>query len=82
MISNPAPAGVDPPASTPTSASVVSGRTLDSRVSKMEEQMSVMEKNITQSMASTMETMFLKFGATLQTNTQPPAGASGGGSND
>eukprot|EP00593_Proboscia_inermis_P000787 CAMPEP_0171300526 /NCGR_PEP_ID=MMETSP0816-20121228/9335_1 /TAXON_ID=420281 /ORGANISM="Proboscia inermis, Strain CCAP1064/1" /LENGTH=191 /DNA_ID=CAMNT_0011777063 /DNA_START=125 /DNA_END=697 /DNA_ORIENTATION=+ len=78
MIYNPSPTGVVPQLPTPTSASAVSGGTLDSRISQIEEQLSVMEINIKKNMDATLESLFLKFGANLQTN-QPPAGASGGG---
>ena len=46
----------------------------------MEEQLSQMESNINKKMNTTLESLFIKFGAGVQT-THPPGGASAGGSN-
>ena len=74
MIANPSPTGEVSQVPTLAVASVLSGRTLDSRVSQMEEQVSQMESNINKSMNATLESLFLKFGAGVQT-AQPPGGA-------
>ena len=80
MIVNPSPPGGVVQVPSPSVASVLSGRTLDSRISQMEEQLSQMESNINKNMNATLESLFLKFGAGVQT-TQLPCGSSAGGSN-
>ena len=80
LIANQSPAGGIAQIPTPSVVSAMSSRTMESRVSQMEQQLSEMETNINNNMKATLESLFLKFGAGVQT-TQPPGGASAGGSN-
>ena len=67
VIANPSPPGGVVQVPSRSVASVLSERTLDSRVSQMEEQLSQMESNINKNMNATLESLFLKFGAGVQT---------------
>ena len=55
--------------------SVRSALTLDSRVSALEDQLSLMEDNINKNMTATLESLFSRINNT----SQPPGGASAGG---
>ena len=80
LIANPSLAGGIAQIPTPSVVSAMSSRTMESQVSQMEEQLSQMGTNINTNMKATLESLFQKFGAGVQT-TQPPGGASAGGSN-
>ena len=80
LIANPSPAGGIAQIPSPSVVSAMSSRTMESRVSQMEEQLSQMETNINKNMNATLESLFKKFGAGVQTS-QPPGGALAGGSN-